>query len=339
MNICLLGEYSGTLDEGMKKVSYHFADELLKYHDVLTLDLRGTFKSFWKDVKNFNPEIIHYIHGPSIKSFVFLKFTSLCCRDAKTVMSAMHPGFSFLSKQFIPMFKPDMILVQSYETEAIFEKLGCKTDFLPCGTDIETFSPVTIRAKEEIREKYGIEKGKFVILHVGSIKAGRNVQLLEKLQTGNNQVVIVGAVSPGIDRNLVQRLKKSKCLVWTKYLENIEEIYALSDCYLFPTLPENKLNAIEMPLSVLEAMACNLPVVTTRFGTLPRVFKEGDGLFFAENENDFSTMIENIKSTDIKVKTREKALPYSWENIGKKLDEIYEHLWGLQNDNFKHGGV
>lgn len=326
MKICLFGEYSGDLDEGMRKVSYHFAEELLNYHDVLTLDLRNAFtKAFWKSIKNFNPEIIHYIHGPSVKSFILLKLISFYCREAKTVMSAMHPGFSFLSKRVIPMFKPDVILVQSMETEEKFEKLRCKTEFLPCGIDVKKFKPVTVKIKEELREKYGVNKEKFVILHIGSIKEGRNVQLMEKLQKGNNQVAIVGAVSTGIDKNLIQQLKKSGCLVWTKYFENIKEIYALSDCYVFPTPPMNKINSIEIPLSVLEAMSCNLPVITTKFGALPRVFAGEDGLFFVENEDNFFTALDEIKN-GIVIKTREKVLPYSWDNVVKRLEAIYERL-------------
>jgi len=110
MKICLLGEYSGELDEGMRKVSSYFAEALKEKNQVLTLDLRNIFtKDLWKDVKRFNPEIIHYIHGSSIKSFILLKLISLYCRDAKTVISAMHPSFSILFKRFISLFKPDMM--------------------------------------------------------------------------------------------------------------------------------------------------------------------------------------------------------------------------------------
>ena len=324
MKICLLGEYAGNLDEGMRKVSYHFAEELLKYHDVLTLDLRNAFtKAFWKSIKDFNPDIIHYIHGPSIKSFVFLKFSSLCYHNAKSVMSAMHPDFSFLSKRFIPLLKPDLILTQSYEMEKMFKELGFVTEFLPCGVDIKRFKPVTEEDKEDLRAKYEINKDKFVILHVGSIKDGRNVQLMEKLHKRNIQAVIVGAVSTGINKSLIQHLKEAGCLVLPEYFKNIEEIYALSNCYIFPTRPENRFNSIEIPLSVLEAMSCNLPVVTTKFGALPRIFGENDSFVFVDNDDDFINKLEKIKIRSIEIKTREMVLQYSWENIGKKLGAIY----------------
>lgn len=326
MKICLLGEYSGDLDEGMRKVSSHFAEELRKKHQVLTLDMRNVFtKNFWNAIKNFSPEIIHYIHGPSIMSLILLKVISFYRRDAKTVMSAMHPHFNLLSKRFISLFKPDLILTQSYETETMFKKRGCKMEFLPCGVNVNKFTPITARIKNGLRGNYGINKEKFVILHIGSVKDGRNVQLLEKLQRKNNQVLIVGSTSSGIDQKLQKRLEESGCLVWTKFFKKIEEVFAMADCYIFPVM--NRAYCIEMPLTVLEAMACNLPVISTKFGALPRVFEEGDGLFFAEKEKEFYSVLEGINN-GIKIKTRAKVLLYSWENIGKKMEEIYCKIIG-----------
>ena len=339
MNICLLGEYSGDLDEGMKKVSSYFAEELSKRHKVLTLDLKNiTFdRNFWKVIKSFDPKIIHYIHGPSIKSLMLLKFISIYCRNSKTVVSAMHPRFTRLSEQFIPLFKPDLTLVQSLKSEKIFNKLGYKTEFLPCGVDINKFVPISSMRKEELREKYEIDKKKFVILHIGSIKQGRNVQVFEKLQIDNNQVIIVGAISPGVDKHVLERLEKSGCIVWTKYFENIEEIYAMSDCYIFPVLDRSDVfgwaiaDSIEMPLSVLEAISCNLSIIATRFGALPRAFEEGNGLFFFEEEGDLINIINTIKK-GVNVKMREQALAYSWDNISIKLEKIYLRIMNNGND-------
>lgn len=333
MKICLLGEYSGNLDEAMRKTSFHLAEELEKRHQVLTLDLRNVFtKDFWKNIKIFNPEVVHHIHGPTIKGLVLLKLISFYYHT-KTVVSVMHWRFSFFSKRLIPMFKPDIMLVQSHETEEMFKKLGLKTDFLPSGVDIDRFRPVTKETKERLREKFDIDKDKFIILHVGGIREGRNIQVLERLQKENNQVIIVGGgVDGGVDKKLAQQLEKSGCFVWIKYFNNVEEIYAFSDCYVFPTLPANRLYSIEMPLSVLEAMSCNLPVITTKFGALPGCFEEGNGLSLVKEKEEFINVIQRIKNTDIITKTREKVLSYSWENIVKRLEETYELIVAEEQD-------
>jgi glycosyltransferase involved in cell wall biosynthesis len=74
----------------------------------------------------------------------------------------------------------------------------------------------------------------------------------------------------------------------------------------------------------MEAMSCNLPVVTTKFGALPRLFKEGDGFFFIENEYEILPILEILKKDNQHISTRKKALNYSWEMISKKIEVMYE---------------
>ena len=323
----MIGEYSEDLEEAMRKTTFYLSEELSKHHQVLPLNIKNIFfRSFWRDIKKFKPQIIHYVHGPSIKSFMIVKMLAFyCCKDVKTVVSATHPASFRFSKAIIPFFKPDLILTQSNESEKMFKDLGCKTEFLSGGVDTEKFIPVSIDIKEELREKYGIDKDKFVILHVGSIKEGRGIEIFKEMRTKDNQVVIIGNISMGIEQNIYQSIKERGCKVLVQYFEDIEEIYALSDCYVFPTPPMNKINSIEIPLSILEAMACNLPVITTKFGALPRIFEGENGLFFVEKREDVFTALDEIKK-GIVIKTREKVLPYSWESIVKRLAEIYERL-------------
>ena len=107
------------------------------------------------------------------------------------------------------------------------------------------------------------------------------------------------------------------------YFKNIEEIYALSDCYIFPVI---KGGSILTPLSVLEAMSCNLPAITRDFEGLTRIFSEGNGLIYIEKDEDFICAMDMIKK-GIEVKTREKVLAYSWENVAQRLGGIYNELF------------
>lgn len=327
MKICIISNYSGSLGEGMRNVAFHLNKELSKRHEVLHLSLDTIFsKGFWKKIKDFNPQIIHYVPGPSIKSFMIVRIIKFYNKHAKTVMSAIWPNLHPFDKKIIPLLKPDLILIQSYETERMFIKLGCETKFLPTGVDIERFIPVAKHDKEKLREKYLLDKEKFVILHVGPIKRGRNIQILNKLQLeeDNNQVIIIGSTIEHIEQDIYKSLEESGCIIWRTYFKNIEDIYALSDCYVFPTI--DKLNSVELPLSIMEAMSCNLPVISTRFGAVPRIFDEGDGLIFVEKEEDFAYELKKIKNSDMKIRTREKVLSHSWQNIFRKLEEIYSEV-------------
>jgi glycosyltransferase involved in cell wall biosynthesis len=325
MRICLLGEFSGNLDEAARKISFHIAKELLNKHDLLTLDLREVFhRNFWSSLERFSPQIVHYIHGGSSKSLLLLSMISRLCPRARTVASIMRLSPSFV--RFLSIYKPDIILAQSFEVMEKLKNIGCSVEFMPCGgVDTERFTPAHPEVKKQLREKYEISRDKFIVLHVGSIKAGRNILLLEKFQNAENQVVIVGPTSVGFDKKILQKLRSAGCLVFVKYFQNIEEIYALSDCYVFPVLFKPNVTCIDFPLSILEAMSCNLPIITTKYGALPKIFSEVEGLFFADTEWEFSNALEEVKN-GIQVKTREKIKPYSWKNIAKKLENIYLNL-------------
>ena len=328
----MIGDFRPTLDEGYTNVAYNLHRELVKCHQVMKLNLWHPLSaSFWHSLIGTRPQIIHYLTAPSIISFWVLRVLTLYWRGSKTIMSALHPaGLSLrrkmLFRRSIPMLKPDLILAASDEMEKMFTNFGCKTGFLPNGVDIDRFHPHSSQSRHQLREKYGIEPGKFVVLHVGHIKKDRNVQILSQLQDKDKQVLIVGSTyRGGGDEKVQQELEESGCLIWKSYFPNIEEIYAMADCYVFPSQGRG---CLLLPLSVMEAMACNMPVISTRFGGLPSIFQEGDGLFFADKVEDFPPLLDRIKAGDVKINTRQKVLPYTWENVTKMLEKAYNEVAG-----------
>ena len=118
-------------------------------------------------------------------------------------------------------------------------------------------------------------------------------------------------------------LRKAGVMVTNGYNPRIAEFYGLADCYVFPTTIT--VGSIDVPLSILEAMACNLPVVSTRFGGLPRMFGEEKGFFYSDTAN-FCTKIRALKEGNIDICTRRLVRPYSWDNIANNLYAIYEDL-------------
>jgi len=195
---------------------------------------------------------------------------------------------------------------------------GCWVKLVPSGVDLERFHPITEERKLGLWSKYGVDADKFAILHVGH--RNRNIQILKELQRDNNKVLVVGSTSTEQDEDLVDELRIAGVRVVTTYLQNIDEIYQLSDCYVFPVTSETA--SIEVPLSVLEAMACNLPVVTTRYGGLSTMFNgEGNELFFVEKLKDLSNKVEKVKKFNYS-ETRRMIEPYSWGEVAKRILEL-----------------
>lgn len=309
-------------DEGVRNVGKSLACELKNVSlDVSILNMSSL--STLKEIFFTKPDILHYVLSPTEEGIITAKLMSLLSPRSKTVISAVHPAVS--QWKILKFTKPRIVLVQSKESERLFQDIGYKTSFLANGVDINKFYPVDVQKKMALREKYGIPVDKFVILHLASIKEGRNLSIFKDLQKiEGNICLIIGRENDNSDKNVINSLIESGCTVWIKHFSNIEEIYSLSDCYLFPTV--KKTACIETPLSVLEAMACNLPVITTNFGSLPEMFAPGNGLFFIKSDEDYYRFIDQIKNNLINVRTRDLITNYSWEEIVKNILMIYEEL-------------
>lgn len=324
MRICLLGDISGNLDEGMKNTTYYFYRELLKFHEVTVVHPRKVLlSSVMLRLKGFKPDVLHYIHGSSIRSFLVTKYLAFIFPGAKSVVSVTHPQFSKWESLAVGFFKPDLVLVQSRLMKDFFSLKGFKTSWLPSGMDVGKFSPVQGARRLELRRKYGLKKSKFIVLHVGSVKPNRNLELLIPIQQQEGvQVIIAGSTTVQAEEKVVQQLKNAGCILWIRYFPNIEELFQLADCYVFPVMSDD--GAIQVPLTVLEAVACNLPVVTTFFGGLPDLVGEREGLFYAKTPEEMLRAVEQCK--DCKVEPRKWAVEYSWEKIVQRLTSIYRDL-------------
>jgi glycosyltransferase involved in cell wall biosynthesis len=335
LRIVLIGTFAARADEGLRSVSIRFLKELEKRHEVIAFNTGESLG--WKSVRNmrrFKPDVLHYLTGPTVRSFAVLRAYKLLLRDVICIASATRPFFSSKSRWAVSFLKPDLVLTQATRWETFFRSKGIKAIPLMNGVDLACFQPVNRQqTRKELRQKYGIPIDKFVVLHVGHIKENRNVEIFAHLQQSSDvQCVVVGNTSTEMDRSLKDRLRSAGCVVINEFVEKIAELYQLSDCYVFcvkdvaandyPTRYQ-QVGVIDTPLSVLEAMASNLPVVTTRIGSLPRLFEEQDGFRFYDGSlENLLQKIETVRKNPT-AKTREMVAPYDWTRIIAQLEDIY----------------
>ena len=79
----------------------------------------------------------------------------------------------------------------------------------------------------------------------------------------------------------------------------------------------------------MEAMACNLSVVTTPFPGLVTDFQEGQGLTFVEQpdrEMILSEVLANLSASS-PPGTRKMVRGYDWQAIAGKLRRYYQGLF------------
>lgn len=329
VRVCLIGIRGSRLDEGVQNVGYHLADCLSRRNQVLSLDVRNCWRpTFWRTVSRFRPHVLQVCLGSSLPSFVLLWLLRRLSRGARSVILVLQPSrFLGFWGRILAWLKPDLVLAQSSDVQERFIRLGCRTTFFPNGVDTNRFKPVSVEEKHALRMKYDLPGDVFVVLHVGPIKRGRNLHVFTELQEHGCQSLILGSTTVDMEPGIYRELRQAGCIVWRRYFTHVQELYALADCYLFPTLKRGE--AIELPLSVLEAMACNMPVISTPFGALERIFAPGDGLNFIRGPEEAVLAIENVREGGLAIRTREKVLAYSWDSVASRLEEAYDSLLGI----------
>ena len=324
MRICLLGDCTGRLDEGMKNTTHNLYQSLGRLEQTILVRPKSILSpTTLSSVLRFNPDIFHYTMGPTWRSFAVVRLVSLLMPEAVVVMSSPRPEITPAQIKLLMGYRPSMLLTQSSSQMKHFGALGFRTELFPSGVDLDKFRPISPARKQELRQSYGFPPAGKIAIHVGQITAVRELdKLIPMTERRGWQLVVVAASTIPPDQRIVDLLEKSGCRVILEFVDKIEEYYQLADCFVFPGTGSN--SAIEMPLSVLEAMACNLPIITGRFGGLPDFFGECDGFHFAENsENILSKLYQIEQLGAAQVGTRQMVERFSWDSLAQRLVKVY----------------
>lgn len=327
MKVCLIGDFSAHLDEGFKNVTHHLAQGLSRHHELLRVDIKRPLRAaFWLS-RLPRPDVVHYLSAPTAPTFLLLALIRLCWPAVPTVVSSLHPsalglGSSQIFRRLVRISRPTLVLVQNPPSAKMFRGLDCRIRYLPNGVDTKRFLPASEARRNRLRRKYGLREEQYIVVHVGHLRPERNLDVMSRLQAHDTQVLIVGGTYLGEDRQLRQRLEDQGCLVWTGYFPRIEEVYALADAFVFPTALGGSLF---MPLSVMEAMACDLPVLSTRFEGLEHYFRNTPGLIFTP-QDDIPRALQRWRQSGLRAGTRQRVEFFSWARVVEHLDSIYYDL-------------
>ena len=179
--------------------------------------------------------------------------------------------------------------------------------FIPNGVDTEHFKPM--ERNEVLAEALGLvvrqKKEQRVIGFAGELreKKGLTVLLRSYAQVNKDQPVtllIVGDVRAGEDKRSFDELKSSipnSKIIVTGYVSNndLPSYYSLMEVFVHPSLRDG------MPNALLEAMACEKPVIATPVGGVLDVVRDCEnGRIVAVNDvNSLTTVIQELLSDNI----------------------------------------
>ncbi len=335
---------SAPFDEGIKNMTFSLHKQLQQKVNAMSVTLSGNViddiavkkvemnKSFLsvalrKIIRVYSPDIILYLPEASttFASFLRAKVLKLMNIESKiVVLSTQHRDYNFVQEVVLKnILRPDLVLVLGKSDERFLSKKRIRVSALPPAVDKDKFHQISEQEKEQIRLKYGIPVDKTIVLHVGHIKVDRNIECLIEIQKIENmQVIIVGSTSIVIEQSIKGKLIDEGVQIIDEVVDDISTIYKMSDLYVFPVLSNRE--AIDMPLSVLEAMSCNLPVITTRFGALVDYFEEDNGLKYFTNNDE---LVEIVKSMQFdNVNNSKKIEQFTWSKFADTVISACENI-------------
>jgi len=205
------------------------------------------------------------------------------------------------------------------------EELGCKNvKIQTMGVNFDFFRPIN---KKSCRDELGLPLDKKVILFIGRFNKEKGFYFLMKaamklLKTRDDFIVVnVGGLK---NKDNAKYWNNKNIMMFNRVSKNeLLNFYNASDTLVLPSLNEG------FGLVIIEAMACNTPVIASSVGGILDIKEKINTLKLVSPQN-VDEMIVAIKEYLRKpplVKSREKAIHfYSWQKIIKDTIKIYRIL-------------
>ncbi len=268
-----------------------------------------------------NKKQVLYIPFPARSVATALRLFVACVlsRGNLSVLLTQVTDISPAAKALFKLSGARFIVISS-DTQKKLEKAVGKNRVkrIKVGVDTNRFAPVSPEIAAEIKKSFGFSAEKPLILHVGHLQKGRNVEQLMKIPP-NYQALLVTSSLTKNEQDLQLREKLASCTnikIIDNYIPEIQQVYQMCDAYFFPVNSEG--SCIDSPLSCFEAAACGKPVVTTNFGEM-KEFKEKNGFYFIESFEREALISLIDKAVSGKADTRSAVLDYDWSKAVKDL--------------------
>lgn len=162
------------------------------------------------------------------------------------------------------------------------------------GVDTERFHPRNRQYQEEIRRRHGI-RDEFVILFVSNnfrMKGlGYLIKALAEIKKENHpplKLLVLGRDRKAPYLRLAKKMEISEEVVFAGSTGEPEKYYGAADLLVHPTFYD------ACSLTVLEALASGLPVITTVLNGAAGTMKDGQGGFVIQNPRNHQTLPEKI---------------------------------------------
>lgn len=281
-------------------------------------NLGNRFKK-WGERVSFFINAYKYIKQQSYDVFIIHKpldfFTCFVVKrinpSIKTVFISGGEDFYGFDK-FFSKFIDIMVSVSNDNKKKIENRYRREVNVIPNGVDINKFQP-NVEFRQSMRKFFNIENNK-ILISVGRVVGLKGFQLVVEALDKLDQEYVYVLIGDGEFLVTLKELAKEKGVEnRVLFLGNINnkelpQYLNMGDVYIQPTIGNEAFG-----ITIIEAMACGLPVVASKNGGILDIIKDKqNGLLF--DINDTIQMIDKIHLIDLH---RRKIIRYNTELIMK----------------------
>lgn len=199
-----------------------------------------------------------------------------------------------------------------------------KIHLIPNGVDTTIFSPLEPGQKLLLREQLELPREAFVAIYTGRLVSYKGLPLLlrvwDEFRKKDQNLLLILAGTGGLDihncehelREYVKANEMKSSVRFTGAVQNVAQYLQAADLFVFPT--END----AFPSSVVEAMACGLPVITTPVGAIKTIIThEENGLLIQPGNN------EQLLDALLRLKSDGELAAHLRHNAWKSVQNLY----------------
>jgi UDP-glucose:(heptosyl)LPS alpha-1,3-glucosyltransferase len=170
-------------------------------------------------------------------------------------------------------------------------------DVIFCGVDFAVFNSSVRNEGAQLRTSLGIGREPIVVLFVGTNYERKGLdtvlQGISRLRDKEKyRLLVVGKGNIPRYQRLAQKLGLQEITVFCGYQEHMPPFYGAADIFLLPSYYDPFGNVC------LEAMACGLPVITTRETGVSELMAHGKSGFVMDHPGDISTLANWLEALE-----------------------------------------
>lgn len=193
------------------------------------------------------------------------------------------------------------------------------------GIDLRKYSSAAVN-KAEKRKELDIPDGAVWVLAVGELIRRKNHEALICAVSNFDNVYLTIAGKGELHnylKKLTYKLNISDRVKLLGFRTDISELCGAADIFAFPSLQEG------LPVALMEAMACGLPIACSRIrGNVDLIDENKGGVMFApKNIDDAANALNKLLKSDLKDMVRynaEKIKKFDLERVKNEMKRIYE---------------